>query len=75
MPWLCCAWADLEALDLTVLLSAAHFFLVEVVDAAATRADLLHRGMLVRDCTSFVLPAFVRVATRRPEDNERMVAA
>lgn len=67
--------ADLEALDLTVLPSAVHFFLVEVGDAAATRAGLLHRGMLVRDCTSFGLPAFVRVATRRPEENERLVAA
>ena len=67
--------ADLEALGLTVLPSAVHFFLVEVGNAAATRAGLLQGGMLVRDCTSFGLPAFVRVATRRPEENERLVAA
>jgi L-threonine-O-3-phosphate decarboxylase len=66
---------ELTALGLHVWPSATHFFLVEVGDAAATRRGLLERGILVRDCTSFGLPAFVRVATRRPEENRRLVAA
>ena len=67
--------AELEALGLTVPPSEVHFFLVRVRDAAATRAGLLSKGIVVRDCTSFGLPGFVRVATRRPEENERLVAA
>jgi histidinol-phosphate aminotransferase len=65
----------LLTLGLRVRPSATHFFLVQVDDAAQTRADLLRRGILVRDCTSFGLPAFVRVAARRPEENRRLVAA
>lgn len=66
---------DLSALGLRVYPSSTHFFLVETGNAAATRAGLLQRGVLVRDCTSFGLPAFVRVGTRRPEENQRLVAA
>ncbi len=54
--------------------SSTHFFLVETGDAAATRANLLRKSMLVRDCGSFGLPAFVRVSTRRPEENRELVA-
>jgi histidinol-phosphate aminotransferase len=65
----------LSALGLRVRPSDTHFFLVQVGDASRTRADLLRRGVLVRDCTSFGLPAFVRVAARRPEENRHLVAA
>ena len=67
--------AGLARLGLSPLPSAAHFFLVRVGDAAAFRAALLGRGILVRDCTSFGLPAYVRIATRRPEENGRLLAA
>lgn len=66
---------DLTALGLPVRPSATHFFLVKVDDAAKTRSELLRRGILVRDCASFGLPAFVRIAARRPEENQRLVAA
>ena len=66
---------ELTALGLRVWPSATHFFLVEVDDAAGTRAGLLQRGILVRDCTSFGLPTFVRVAARRPEENRRLATA
>jgi histidinol-phosphate/aromatic aminotransferase/cobyric acid decarboxylase-like protein len=39
------------------------------------RRSLLARGLLVRDCTSFGLPAHVRIASRLPEENERLLAA
>lgn len=65
----------LLALGLRVCPSDTHFFLVEVDDATKTRSALLRSGILVRDCTSFGLPTFVRVATRRPEENQRLIAA
>ena len=54
--------------------SATHFFLVDVGNGAEVRRILLRRGILVRDCASFGLPAYIRIATRRPEENDRLVA-
>jgi histidinol-phosphate/aromatic aminotransferase/cobyric acid decarboxylase-like protein len=65
----------LARLGLTPVPSATHFFLVRVGDGAAFRQALLRRGVLVRGCTSFALPGHVRIATRRPEENERLLAA
>jgi histidinol-phosphate aminotransferase len=67
--------AGLEKSGLAPLPSAVHFFLVQVGDAAAFRQALLRQGILVRDCASFGLPAYVRIATRRPEENARLLAA
>lgn len=67
--------AGLRELDLTVRRAALPFMLVQVGDGAATRAALLHRGVLVRDCASFGLPAWVRVAPRRPAENARLLTA
>ncbi len=55
--------------------SATHFFLLHVGDAAAFRSRLLAHGIQVRDATSFGLPGYVRVATRRPEENARFLQA
>jgi histidinol-phosphate/aromatic aminotransferase/cobyric acid decarboxylase-like protein len=63
------------ALRLRVHPSATHFFLVEVEDAAATRASLMAYGISVRDCTSFGLPTYVRIAAHRPAENQKLVAA
>ncbi|MDQ7030587.1 MAG: aminotransferase class I/II-fold pyridoxal phosphate-dependent enzyme [Ardenticatenia bacterium] len=67
--------ADLSAAGLDVLPSTTHFFLVRVGDASAFRTALAKHGVLVRDCTSFGLPAHVRVSSRRPEENRRLVEA
>jgi len=67
--------ASIENLGWRVMPSALHYFLVEVGDARAFRATLASRGLLVRDCTSFGLPEFVRIATRKPEENARLVEA
>jgi histidinol-phosphate/aromatic aminotransferase/cobyric acid decarboxylase-like protein len=65
----------LAKLGLPPLPSATHFFLVRVGDGAAFRQALLRQGILVRDCASFGLPAYVRIATRRPEENARLLEA
>jgi histidinol-phosphate aminotransferase len=55
--------------------SATHYFLLPVNDAVSFRRTLLQQGLLVRDCASFGLPDYVRIATRRPAENERLLAA
>jgi len=67
--------AGLTGLGLRPLPSAVPFFLVHVGDGAAFRHRLLTRGLLVRDCASFGLPEHVRISTRRPEENERLLTA
>ena len=66
---------DLQALGLAPVPSTTHFFLLPVGDGAAFRHRLLRQGLLVRDCASFGLPAYVRIASRRPEENRRLLAA
>jgi len=65
----------LREIGLHPLPSAVHFFLVPVGDGAAFRQALLRHGILVRDCASFGLPAYVRIATRKPEENARLLDA
>lgn len=67
--------AGLQALGLEPVPSDTHFFLVPVKNAAAWRGALLRQGVLVRDCASFGLPGYVRIAARRPEENTRLLAA
>ncbi len=67
--------AELTRLGLRVVPSAANFFLVEVGDGQALRQRLLRHGLVVRDCASFGLPAYVRVGVRRMEECRRLVEA
>lgn len=60
---------------LNVIPSRTHFCLVEVGDAHHVRQQLLIRKILVRDCTSFGLPQFVRVATRPASDWQQLLLA
>jgi len=53
--------------------SATHYFLMDVGNGAEFRANLLKKGILVRDCASFGLPEFVRIATRSERDNGRLL--
>jgi histidinol-phosphate aminotransferase len=66
---------SLEALGLAPLPSVTHFVLCEVGPASALRQSLLQRGVLVRDCASFGLPNYIRIASRRPADNARLICA
>jgi histidinol-phosphate aminotransferase len=67
--------AELEALGLPVVPSAANFLLVEVGSAAGFRQKLLKRRILVRDCASFGLPAYVRISPRTLPECRRLVRA
>lgn len=67
--------AALEAQGLAPLPSSVHYYLLKVGDAAAFRSALLRRRIMVRDCTSFGLPDYVRIATRCPEENSELVEA
>ena len=55
--------------------SETHFFLLPVKNGAKFRSKLMKKGIQVRDCASFGLPDYVRIATRLPEENERFLAA
>jgi len=60
---------------LKVMPSRTHFCLVEVGDAHHVRQQLLTRKILVRDCTSFGLPQFIRIATRPMCDWQQLLFA
>lgn len=62
-------------MGLRVIPSRTHFCLVEVGDAHHVRQQLLIRKILVRDCTSFGLPQFIRVATRPTSDWQQLLLA
>jgi len=66
---------ELSGLGLTTLPSEANFLLVEVGDASRFRRELLRRRMLVRDCTSFGLPKYIRIAPRTLPECRILVAA
>jgi histidinol-phosphate aminotransferase len=65
----------LERLGLEVWRAALPFMLIHVGNGAQTQMALLQRGCMVRDCASFGLPEWVRVAPRQPADNQRLLTA
>ena len=67
--------AGLESLGLAVTSGAANFILVAVGDARAFRSALLRRGLCVRDCSSFGLPAHARIGVRTRPECRRLLSA
>ncbi|MBN1312252.1 MAG: histidinol-phosphate aminotransferase family protein [Anaerolineae bacterium] len=65
----------LAGLGLSPVPSMTHYFLVDVGGGAQFRHRLLARRIQVRDCASFGLPAYARIAARRPEENAQLLAA
>jgi histidinol-phosphate aminotransferase len=65
----------LRALGLPPVPSATRYFLVRVGDGGAFRLSLVAKQILVRDCASFGLPEYVRIATRTPAENDVLLAA
>ena len=66
---------QLTRLGLKVVPSSANFLLVKVGRGASFRAALLEHGICVRDCASFGLPSYVRIAVRTLPDCRRLVQA
>lgn len=66
---------SLQALGYSPMPSATHYFLMNVGDGQHWREALLPHGILVRLCASYQLPQFVRIATRTPADNNRLLTA
>lgn len=65
-----------RTLDATAFASTTTFFLLRVGNAAELRRRLLaNHHILVRDCASFGLPTFIRLAARPEPDAQRLVAA
>ncbi len=67
--------SELSQLGFHVLPSDANYFLVKVGSARKFRDSLLKQGMLVRDCSSFGLPEYVRIAPRTMPECEKLIAA
>ncbi len=67
--------ADLSSLGLTPIPSVAPYLVFQSGDAADLRRRLLDHRILVRDCASFGLPDFVRVAARPDPERARLLAA
>ncbi len=65
----------LKGLGLSPLPSQANFFLVKVGNAARFKQALLRKGILVRDCTSFGLPDYIRLAPRTLADCKKLLTA
>ena len=67
---------ELAALGIATAPTATHILLARVQNGAAVRSALLARHQLrVRDCASFGLAPFIRIAARRPVDNAALIAA
>ena len=66
---------ELTRLGYKVLPSDANYFLVKVGNASEFRATLFKQGILVRDCTSFGLSEYVRIAPRTMPECEKLIDA
>ncbi len=65
----------LGRVGLPIIPSRTHFCLLDVGDARRVRQQLLARKLLVRDCASFGLPQYIRVATRPAADWQQLLRA
>ncbi len=66
---------ELSRIGFPSLPSRANFFLVKAGDGKAFRSALLRHGILVRDCASFGLPEYVRIAPRTMPECRKLIAA
>jgi len=66
---------ELSRLGFKVVPSDANYFLVKVGSARSFRHTLLRHGIIVRDCSSFGLPEYVRIAPRTMPECEKLITA
>lgn len=65
--------SELKQIGFTVLPSKTNFFLVKVGNGRKFRACLLRHGIMVRDCASFGLPGYVRIAPRTMPECQKLI--
>jgi len=64
---------ELGRIGLKVMPSKTNFFLVKVGSGRDFRASLLKHGLMVRDCASFGLPQYVRMAPRTMPECQKLI--
>ena len=64
---------ELCQIGFTLVPSSTNFFLLKVPNAKDFRTALLRHGILVRDCSSFGLPKYVRIAARTMPECQRLI--
>ncbi|MGZ3428793.1 MAG: aminotransferase class I/II-fold pyridoxal phosphate-dependent enzyme, partial [Polyangia bacterium] len=67
--------ARLGAIGVVPVAAGGSFVVVDVGDARRFAAEMLARGVRVRDCASFGLPSLVRLGVKLDADQERLIAA
>ncbi|MCB0116560.1 MAG: histidinol-phosphate aminotransferase family protein [Caldilineaceae bacterium] len=55
--------------------TTVNYVLAPVGDAKSMRDRLLKQHLIVRDCTSFGLPEYIRIAIQRPDQNQLLLDA
>lgn len=65
--------AQLQQIGYQPMPTSTNYFLMPVESPTALRQVLLEHRIVVRDCTSFGLPDYIRIATQRPEANTRLL--
>lgn len=66
---------EFEKLGLAPRVTTTNYFLTPIPNPGELRAHLLKSGLLIRDCTSFGLSTYFRVATQKREENQRLIEA
>ncbi len=67
--------AEFASAGYKIVPTRTNFFLMKVGEAREFRAALMRQGVIVRDCTSFGLPEYVRIAPRTLPECRKLVAA
>jgi len=65
---------ELNKIGFTTLPSKANFFLLKVSNVKTFNQTLMNQGILVRDCASFGLPEYVRLAPRTLTDCRKLIS-
>jgi len=66
---------SVKDIGLDVIPTSTNFLLIKVGDAKVVRRALLRQGICVRDCTSFGLPQYIRIAMQPMPECRKFIEA